>query len=52
LHKFHTHCHPTVKTFNDQTTKHRVFLQQDYAMGRLCDAVDETLKALFGRIPL
>jgi hypothetical protein len=51
-HKFHTHRHPTVKIFNDQTTKHGVFLQQGYAMGRLRHAVDETLKALFGRIPL
>ena len=28
LHKFHTHRHPTVETFDDQTTEHGIFLQQ------------------------
>jgi hypothetical protein len=50
LHKFHTHRHPTVETFDDQTTEHRIFLQQSCAMYRLREAVDETLKALFGGV--
>jgi hypothetical protein len=46
LHKFHTHRHPTVETFDHQATEHRIFLEQGYAMYGLRDAVDETLKAL------
>src|SRR2546425_3803388 len=52
LHKFHTYRHPTVETFDHQTTEHGVFLQQCSAMCRLRDVVDETLKALFCSVAL